>query len=144
MDDTQRSVFITRTGPQTYQATNPRGGVITFGDREGVDFSAVELLLVALGGCNALTIESLVAKRAEPELFDFSVLAHKVKDEDGGSHLDDVQVAVDVRFGTDKAGAKAESRVEDAMEKSHQKYCTVSRSLERGTPVKMSRLESPA
>lgn len=139
MDDTQRSVFITRTGPQTYQATNPRGGVITFGDGEGVDFSAVELLLVALGGCTALTVEALTAKRAEPELFDFAVLAHKVTDDDGGTSLQDVQVGADVRFAGDDAGTKAESRVDDALEKSHTKYCTVSRTVERETPVKVAR-----
>ena len=139
MDDTQRSVFITRTGPTTYQATNSRGGVITFGDGDGVDFSAVELLLAALGGCTALTVEALIAKKSDPDLFDLSVLAHKVKDEDGGTSLQDVQVGADIRFPSDAEGQKAESRVEDALEKSHVKYCTVSRTVERETPVKIAR-----
>lgn len=142
-DDTStlRSVHLVRTGPAEYRAENARGGVITFGDGDTIDFTPVELLLVALGGCNALTIEALT-KRAEPNRFDISVEAHKVKTEEGGSRLDDIAVTIDISFDHDEDGQKMADRVPGAIEKSHQKLCTVSRTLEQANPVRVVQVRS--
>lgn len=135
-ESTLRSVHLVRTGPQDYRAENSRGGVITFGEGETMEFTPVELLLVALGGCNALTIEALT-KRAEPQRFDISVEGHKVKVEGGGTRLEDISVTVDISFGSDDAGKAMADRVPGAIEKSHQQLCTVSRTLEQANPIRV-------
>lgn len=138
--DTRRSVRLTRTGPMEYLVENPRGGVITIGEGYDAHFSPVELLLAALGGCNAVTVEALT-KRSEPELFDVAVEAHKTTAADRGTQLEDIRVTFDVRFSCDEDGQKMTERLPDAIEKSHHTYCTVSRTIESGTPVTIERVE---
>jgi uncharacterized OsmC-like protein len=57
------SVYVERT-EDGYVGTNDRGAKVAIGasTEDGV-FSPVELLLVALGGCEIVTIEPLTAKR---------------------------------------------------------------------------------
>jgi putative redox protein len=141
-ESTMRSVHLVRTGPQQYRAENPRGGVISFGEGEGTDFTPVELLLVALGGCNALTVEALT-KRAEPRRFDIAVEAQKRKGADGGNQLEDLIVTVDIAFDRDEEGQAMAERVPDAIDKSHHKLCTVSRTIERPTPVRVVQVRNP-
>ena len=130
-DSTLRHVQLSRTGEFEYQATNDRGGVINFGEGQNADFTPVELLLVALGGCNAITIEALT-KRAEPVRFVVDVTADKLAEPDGGSRLQNTEVVVDLAFADDEPGQKMTERIPGAIEKSHHKYCTVSRSIEPG------------
>ncbi len=137
-----RSVHLERIGPKAYRVENHRGGIITIGDGEGIDFSPVELLLAALGGCNAVTIEALT-KRAEPRRFDLTVTGHKVEDPDGGTRMKDLVVSVDIRFESDEAGKKMAERVPDALEKSHRTFCTVSRTIEQATPTKVVQVRVP-
>lgn len=141
-ESTMRSVHLVRTGPQQYRAENPRGGVISFGEGQDTDFTPVELLLVALGGCNAITIEALT-KRAEPKRFDVAVEGQKRKDADGGSQLEDLIVTIDIAFDRDEAGQAMADRVPDAIEKSHHKLCTVSRTVERPSPVRIVQVRNP-
>lgn len=139
---TLRSVHIVRTGPMEYRAENSRGGVITFGEGQNIDFTPVELLLVALGGCNAITVEALT-KRAEPRRFDISVEGHKVKDAEGASVMENLTVTLDIAFDHDEAGTKMAERVPDAIEKSHHKLCTVSRTVEKASPVRVVQVRDP-
>lgn len=135
-ESTMRSVHMVRTGPQEYRAENTRGGVISFGEGQNTDFTPVELLLVALGGCNAVTVEALT-KKAEPRRFDIAVEGQKIKGADGGYQLEDLIVTIDITFDSDEAGQAMAERVPDAIEKSHRKLCTVSRTLERPTAVRV-------
>lgn len=137
-----RSIHMTRIGALEYRAENQRGGVISIGEGQNSDFTPVELLLVALGGCNAITVESLT-KRAEPRRFDVSVEAQKIHDAEGGNHLENLVVTIDVRFESDEAGQKMTERVPGAIERSHQKLCTVSRTVERETPVRVVQVRIP-
>lgn len=130
-----RSVHLVRTGPSEYRAENSRGGVITFGDGDTIDFTPIELLLTALGGCNALTVEALT-KRAEPSRFDIAVEAQKADHDGGGTHLDGLTVTIDIAFDSDEAGKKMTERVPGAIEKAHQ-LCTVSRTLEQANKVRV-------
>lgn len=125
---------MSRTGQFEYRVENSRGGVISIGEGQSTDFTPVELLLAALGGCNALSIEALT-KRSEPELFDVSVDAQKTKSDDGGTQLEDIRIVFDIRFPSDDMGKKMTERLPDAVEKAHTKYCTVARTVEPGTPV---------
>lgn len=133
---TLRSVHLVRTGEMEYRAENGRGGVISIGEGQNTDFTPVELLLVALGGCTGLTVEALT-KRAEPQRFDIAVEGHKVKDASGASLLEQLLVTLDIAFDHDEIGQKMAERVPDAMEKSHHKLCTVSRTVELPSPVRV-------
>ncbi|MET0448856.1 MAG: OsmC family protein [Aeromicrobium sp.] len=129
--DTERSVELSRTGPSRYRATNVRGTTLDIGDGSDADFTPVELLLVALAGCTAITVDPLVSRRAEPETFDVRARADKIRDE-LGNHLVDIRLAFDVLFPEGEAGDRARALLPDAIEKAEDRLCTVSRTLAIG------------
>ena len=51
-ETSKRQVTLTRESKGVYIATNARGGTLRFGPETQDGFSAVELLLVAVGGCS--------------------------------------------------------------------------------------------
>ena len=135
MSDALRSVSLTRTGPTTYEATNARGGVITFGaGGESTDFSPVELLLAAVAGCSAVDIDLLTSRLAEPTSFTMSASGEKVRDEQG-NHLGPVTVTVSVDFPDGEDGDRARDRLPEAVAMSRDRLCTVSRTVLLPTPV---------
>ena len=117
-----------------YTAVNERGGKITVGSSEGTDFTPVELLLVAIGGCTAVDVDILTSRRAEPDSFEVGVDADKVRDA-AGNHLTDLQVTFRIVFPSGEQGDKARELLPDAVRKSHERLCTVSRTVELGTPI---------
>lgn len=129
--DTERSVDLSRTGPSTYRATNVRGTTLEIGDGSTADFTPVELLLVALAGCTAITVDPLVSRRAEPETFDVRARADKIRDE-LGNHLVDIAMIFDVAFPDGEAGDRARALLPDAIAKAEDRLCTVSRTLAIG------------
>lgn len=131
-----RSVHIARTGTQTFRVTNDRGAIIDIGEGQNVDFTPVELLLAAIGGCNAVGVDALT-KRAEPEVFEVSVHGFKTKAEDGGTQIEDIEVGFTVRFGNDEMGQKMTERLSGAIERTHTTLCTVGRTVEAGQPIKV-------
>ncbi|MET0467986.1 MAG: OsmC family protein [Aeromicrobium sp.] len=128
---TERSVELTRTGPSRYRATNVRGTTLEIGDGSDADFTPVELLLVALAGCTAITVDPLVSRRAEPETFDVHTRADKIRDE-LGNHLVDILMRFDVAFPEGEAGDRARALLPDAIAKAEDRLCTVSRTLAIG------------
>jgi putative redox protein len=133
-DDTERSVDLERIGLHKFRATNRRGGTLTFGDGSDPDFSPVDLLLTAIAGCTALDVEYITGKRAEPLTFRVRPRADKVRDDDG-NHLTDIVVRFEVTFPADGAGDAAREVLPSAVQRSHDRLCTVSRTVELGTPV---------
>ena len=129
--DTERTVALTRTGPSRYRATNVRGTTLEIGDGSTDDFTPVELLLVALAGCTAITVDPLVSRRAEPETFDVHTRADKIRDE-LGNHLVDLLMRFDVAFPAGDGGDRARALLPDAIEKAEQRLCTVARTLALG------------
>jgi len=65
--------------------------------------------------------------------------ANKVRDE-AGNHLTDIVVTFRIRFPEGEQGDKARALLPDAVKKSHDRLCTVSRTVELGTPI-ASRIE---
>jgi putative redox protein len=130
-EGTERSVELTRTGPSRYRATNVRGTTLEIGDGSDADFTPVELLLVALAGCTAITVDPLVSRRAEPETFDVHTRADKIRDE-LGNHLVDILMTFDVAFPEGEAGDRARALLPDAIAKAEDRLCTVSRTLAIG------------
>jgi putative redox protein len=132
--DPHRSVTITRTSAGRYTAVNGRGGVLDFGTGDVDDFTPVELFLTAIGGCTAVDVDILTTRRAEPESFVVQVNGEKVRD-DGGSRMEELSVTFRVRFPEGEDGDAARALLPDAMQRSHDRLCTVSRTVELGTPV---------
>jgi putative redox protein len=135
-EDTHRQVTIERIANSKYTVTNERGGTITVGTGDGTDFTPVELLLIAIGGCTAVDVDILTSRRAEPESFGVEVGAEKIRDA-GGNRLTDSTVTFRVTFPDGEGGDKARALLPDAVKKSHDRLCTVSRTVELGTPVTM-------
>lgn len=132
-EDTHRQVRIDRISNSRYTVTNPRGGQITIGSG-GTEFTPVELLLAAIGGCTAIDVDILTSRRAEPDSFTVEVGAEKVRDQ-AGNHLADIAVTFTVAFPEGEGGDKARSILPDVVRQSHDRLCTVSRTVELGTPV---------
>ena len=134
-DDTLRSVTMGRLGEGVYLARNTRGGQLRFGSNAGTDFTPVELLLAAVAGCSAVDLDVVTGRRAPAERFEATSTAHKIRDESGGSVLGDIEVTFTVRFADGEAGDAARALLPRALKSSHDRTCTVSRTIEAGVPV---------
>jgi len=62
------------------------------------------------------------------------VRGDKVRDETG-NRLEDLAVTIEIAFPEGEAGDAAREVLPSAVERSHDRLCTVSRTVERGTPV---------
>ncbi len=131
----QRSVRLERVAAGRYAVTNPRGGTVTLGRGQDSDYTPVELLLAAIAGCTSVDVDEVTARRSEPESFVVDCAAVKVSDE-LGNHLSGVDVTFRITFPDDESGAAAAGLVERVVRLSHEKLCTVSRSLMLPTPVR--------
>src|SRR3954454_391916 len=143
-DDTRRSVTLQRTSLGQYQVRNARGGTITVGTGDGIDFTPVELLLVALGGCTGADVDYITSKRAEPDSFVVHVTGDKVRDETGGNRLVNLAIELRVTFPEGAAGDTARQALPRAARMSHDRLCTVSRTVELGPPVETRTAPSAA
>ena len=131
-DDTLRTVEIERLSLGRYRATNVRGGTVTIGGRGDTEFTPVELLLAALGGCGAADVDYITVKRAEPESFRVTVTGDKIRDDDG-NRLTNLAVTFRITFSADADAAR--EALPRAVAQSHDRLCTVSRTVQLGTPV---------
>lgn len=133
--DTWRGIELVRIGTARYKATNARGGLVPIGSGgDDPDFTPVELLLAALAGCAGVTVDELTSRRAEPLSFHVSGEGHKVRD-DGGSHLVGLKVTFDVTFPEGEDGDRAREFLPRAIQQTHDRICTVSRTVSLGEPV---------
>lgn len=133
-DPTPRSVELTRTATGHYTARNPAGAEITFGRGEDL-LSPVELLLAAIAGCSAIDVDIATSRSAEPSQFRVEATGQKIVEENGANRLEDLHLSFHLSFPDDAAGHKAAGMVERLVTLSHDKYCTVSRTVEHGTAV---------
>src|SRR6202012_1214376 len=129
-----RSVRIERIENSRYTVHNDRGGQMTIGTGQGTEFTPVDLLLAAIGGCTAVDVDILTSRRAEPDSFEGAVDGEKVRDGDG-NHLTDLGGRFRFRFSEGEGGDKPRAILPDAGRKSHDRLCAVRRTVELGTPV---------
>ena len=138
-DDAHRRVTIDRVRSTHYTVTNARGGTIGVGSGSDADFTPVELLLAAIGGCTAVDVDLLTSRRAEPDAFQVVVEGDKVRDGQG-NHLTGIMITFRIAFPDGEGGDEARAILPDVVQKSHDRLCTVSRTVEIGTPIS-SRIE---
>lgn len=136
-DDPSRSVSLERVETGVYRARNAAGAELVFGSFVEDGFTPVELLLAAIGGCSAVDVDLVTGRRAEPERFEVTVAADKVRDETGNI-LSDVRMTFHVRFAEGPDGDRARKLLPRAVAASHERTCTVSRTVEAATPVNVS------
>jgi uncharacterized OsmC-like protein len=134
-DDTARHVSIDRDRNSHYTVTNARGGTISVGNGSEAEFTPVELLLAAIGGCTAIDVDLVTSRRAEPDSFRVDVEAMKVSDAQG-HHLDDIVVTFKVAFPDSDGGQAARAVLPGIVRQSHERLCTVSRTVELETPIR--------
>jgi putative redox protein len=132
--NSHRTVTITRTSTGRYTAVNARGGTLEFATGEVNDFTPVELLLAAIGGCTAVDVDVFTTRRAEPESFVVEVAGDKVRDE-GGNRMEELSVTFRLKFPDDTGGDAARALLPEAVQRSHDRLCTVSRTVELGSEV---------
>ena len=133
-DPGHRAVSVERIAGGRFAASNARGGRITLGTGGDTDFTPVELLLAAIGGCTSIDVDILTSRRSEPESFEVGVEATKVRDA-AGNHLTGIEVIFRIVFPAGEAGDAARAVLPDAVRRSHDRICTVSRTVELGTPI---------
>jgi uncharacterized OsmC-like protein len=137
-DESLRSVEIERTSVGEYDVRNVRGGVIALGTGDDNRFTPVELFLAALGGCTGIDVDLVASRRAEPARFVVRVRGDKVRDEGGANRLENLEVEFDVEFPAGAEGDRAREALPRLLRQSHDRLCTVTRTVELGTPVATS------
>ena len=133
-DDKTRSVEVERVSVGRYLVRNRRGGSISIGSGGDDDFTPVELLLAAIGGCTGIDVDMLTSRRAEPDQFSVRVSGDKIRDE-SGNRMENLTVEFTVSFPEGEAGDAAREALPLAVRRSHDRLCTVSRTVETGSPV---------
>jgi putative redox protein len=131
--DSRRSVSLRRVAAARFVATNSRGTELVVGSGDS-EFTPIELLLAAIAACTGLDVEALTSRRSEPDSFDLLATADKVRDEHG-NHLENIEVAFRVAFPVGDDGDAARELLPEAVTKSHDRLCTVSRTVELGPRI---------
>ncbi len=131
---THRQVTVERIASGRFAALNQRGGKVSFGTGTDADFTPTELLLAAIGGCTAIDVDILTSRRAESESFYVDLDADKIRD-DEGNRLTDITVTFRVSFPAGEDGDAAREVLPQAVQRSHDRLCTVGRTVELGTPI---------
>jgi putative redox protein len=123
-----------RIANSRYEVRNVRGGTITVGSGTA-EFTPVELLLAALGACTAIDVDVVTSRRAEPEEFTVAVRGDKIRDPEQGNRMENLSVEFTIRFPAGPEGDAAREALPRAVKMSHDRLCTVSRTVELGSPV---------
>lgn len=128
------SVELARTATGRYTARNARGAQISFGQGEEL-LSPVELLLAAIAGCSSIDVDTVTSRSTEPTTFRVKATGRRVVESNSANRLDDLNLSFHLSFPDDAHGRKAAGLVERLIALSHDKYCTVSRTVEHGTVI---------
>lgn len=139
--ETLRHVDLERIDRDHYRARNVRGGVLDFGSGDDPQFTPVELLLVAIGGCTGIDVDYIVSKRAEPTAVSITVTGDKIRDE-SGNRMTNLRIDLAATFPDGPDGDQGRERLPRAVAQSRDRICTVSRTVALGTPIE-SRVVPP-
>ncbi len=120
-----------------FQGTNSRGGLInvdSVGDRDGdpVGVGPMECLLFGLGGCSGIDIVMILTKgRQRIDSFRMRVSGNRPPNQ-GATPYSDIHTHYELD------GDLEPSKVLRAVKLSHEKYCSVVKSLEHVTKITFS------
>ena len=133
-DDDHRQVTIERLDEGIYLARNARGLELRFGSNDPKGFTPVELFLASIAGCSAVDVDVVTGRRSPATEFTARIDATYVRDDTGNS-LSDIVLTYHVRFPEGEGGDAARAILPKVAQTSHDRTCTVTRTIERGTPV---------
>jgi uncharacterized OsmC-like protein len=141
-DADHRWVTLERLDEGVYLARNPSGAQLRFGSMADDAFSPVELLLAAIAGCSAVDVDVVTGRRSPAERFEARVDAEKVRD-GGGNVLRDIRLTFDITFPATEAGDAAREVLPRVIKTSHDRTCTVSRTIESGAHIETAYVGEP-
>ncbi len=133
-DPDHRSVTLDRLEEGIYLARNARGHELRFGSKDPDGFTPVELFLASIAACTAVDVDVVTGRRSPADQFEARMDARYVRDE-AGNRLEDLVLTFQVRFPEGAAGDAAREILPKVVKTSHDKTCTVSRTIEIGTPI---------
>src|SRR5699024_612793 len=88
--------------------------------------------LAAVAGCSSNDVDTVTNRHTEPTRFGVSATDDKIV-EDGASRVDDVHLDFELAFPDDEDRRKSDERIERLGGLYHDKYWTVSRTVEHPT-----------
>jgi putative redox protein len=135
-DPDHRSVSLDRLEEGIYLARNARGHELRFGSKDPDGFTPVELFLASIAACTAVDVDVVTGRRSPADRFEARMDARYVRDE-AGNRLEDLVLTFQVRFPDGEAGDAARQILPKVVKTSHDKTCTVSRTIEIGTPIRV-------
>jgi len=138
--DAHRAVTITRTAPGKFRATNARGGTFDFGSGGDDQFTPVEIMLAAIAGCTGIDVDIFTSRRSEPTRFEVTAEGDKLRDEQG-NHMGPIDITFRVEFPEGADGDAAREVLPESIRTSHERLCTVSRTVLLPTEVTAHRAE---
>jgi putative redox protein len=136
-DPDHRSVTLDRLEEGIYLARNARGHELRFGSKDPDGFTPVELFLASIAACTAVDVDIVTGRRSPADRFEARMDARYVRDE-AGNRLEDLVLTFQVRFPEGAAGDAARDILPKVVKTSHDKTCTVSRTVEIGTPISVA------
>jgi len=120
-------------GEMAFSASNEAGGQVQLSNQDGSPaVGPMQLLLAALGGCTGMDIVSILKKK-RLDLADFKVVVRSRRAEDYPMVWQEIEVTY-LLWGND---LKARD-VEQAIELSEEKYCSVGIMLGKAAPIHSS------
>ena len=139
-----RSISMTRVEKGLYEVTNARGGTMLLGGGgDSTEFTPVELFLAAIAGCSATDVDDITTKRVQPTSFTVTGAGEKLRDDDG-NRMGDLRVEFVVTFPEGADGDRAREMLPKAIAMSHDRLCTVTRTVVLGTPIVSGMAEDTA
>ncbi len=133
MDDGWREIVADWKGETTFIGRNASGGCVQMGSLDGQPgVSPMELILAGLAGCTGMDIASILQKKRQP-LVDMKVRARGKRAADVPKVFTEFEI-IYLIWG-DGIDPQA---VEQAIQLSEEKYCSVGIMLEKAAPVKSS------
>lgn len=135
-DPDHRWVTLDRVDEGIYVARNARGHELRFGSNDPDGFTPVEVFLASIAACTAVDIDVVTGRRSPAEEFQARMDAHYQRDE-SGNRLTDIRLTFHVTFPEGEAGDAARAILPKVAQTSHDKTCTVSRTIEIGTPIEL-------
>lgn len=131
MDGEWREILTEWKGEGAFIARNAAGGTVQMGTLDGVPgVGPMQLLLVALAGCTGVDVASIMEKKRQP-LDDLKI---RVRGKMADTYPK-VYTELEIEFYLWGSGLDPKA-IEQAIELSEEKYCSVGAMLRMAAPIK--------